>query len=416
MGERIEERGFARVERAVLFAFAALLPLHTLFTAPVVGRAAPGDLLFLVAAAIVVVRHRSFARDRALLAPFALVAVLFLPSVGGAADRAVAATQLAILLYVTMLFALGAKATRDGHGNALRMGFVSGVVANALLGLFGVMALIAFHLPNHFSEITGAYGTIANDAPLTMMRATGATEGANMLAAQIVAAAFVLLGSPKRGAREYAALVILVAVLPFTAGHVMLAGVTALCVYAATITAGRRRAYFGALATGVASVLVLFTIARGLPLSAHAPFFDLRPSPYLLCHATALSELRAHPITGVGLEHFARAWPSYVDRALEARVFEGMDSYVGTAWDPHSTYLGFAAEGGAFGVVALGALTVLLLRARHATVREYLGLATFALLAAFVLDVLTNREIALGLGLLFALPKRKQLAARVEFR
>jgi hypothetical protein len=391
------------LERAVLFAWAAALPLHSLARPPFLPRATLGDLLFPIAFAIVFLRGASVSsvlRERALFAPFAVVAVGFLPSVLAAAHAGVAASQLAILLYVTLLFAAAAKGARDGHGDALRAGFVTGVTANALLGLFGVVALVITRAPNGFTEITGAGGRITSGADLTLIRVYGATEGANMLAAQIAVALFLLVSKPTRSTPEKVALAVLVTALPFTAGHVMLAGTAALCVHSARTSAGVRRTSFSAGAAAALASLVLFTVARGLPLSAAAPFVDLRPSPYLLCHVTALSIARAHPFFGVGLEHFADAWPSHVDRALEARAFEGMDLYIGTAWDPHSTYLGFAAEGGVAGVLAMAALVVLLFRARHRAPPAFFGLAVFALVAAFVLDVLTNREIAFGLGLL----------------
>jgi O-antigen ligase len=138
-----------------------------------------------------------------------------------------------------------------------------------------------------------------------------------------------------------------------------------------------------------------------LPLSSSAPFFDTRPNLYRAAHTVDLEVFASAPITGVGLETFAKAWPMHDDGARFAANFAGSQEHlVGVPLDTHSTWLGYLAEAGVFGGLVLVALVVLALRSRRGGRPELDAALVFAAATGVFVDVLTNRELAVVIGVL----------------
>ena len=101
-------------------------------------------------------------------------------------------------------------------------------------------------------------------------------------------------------------------------------------------------------------MLVLSLWFRLLPLRPAPPFIDTDVSLYRVIHEIAWSMFRAHPLAGVGLENFHRAWPVHYDPTRHDAAFgRGLEVYLGRPWDPHGTVQGYLAEGGLPGLAAV---------------------------------------------------------------
>jgi hypothetical protein len=390
----------------LLFVFGVLLPLHALHPLPllpVVGRAGPGELLFPLAFMALLGAPRSWLgtlrRSVSLLLPALLVLLGFLPSVLFAVSRRGAVTQLGVLVYVALLFFMGAHAARGGFGRWLSRGFVLGVCSNVVLGLaFAV-------LWGSSGESTGLHG--GGHVP----RLVGLAETPNMLSAQVTVALVVTLFTDAVPARLKSPAIALLGVGFVGAwGHTTFATIVAALALLALTSSEMRRQLFAAGAVASAGLLYAAMRVRVFPLSAESPYLNMGPSPYVLCHRAAAKAFSQHPFVGVGLESFGMVWPSVVDTALLMRTFSPDEAVARAAFDPHSTYLGYAAEGGVFGILVLVGLGLMALRAARTQRPPFLGLVLFAMVAGLTMDVLTNREIFLGLGLLFTKKSDNPLA------
>jgi O-antigen ligase len=386
--------------RAALFVFGAALPYHGVVAIEGLPAVGAGDLLFFVPLLLALRETATLRRDRALLAPLGIVVVGFAAAtlLAGAGARSFA--QIAVFAYTALLFFVGARLARAGLAAHVRDGLVAGVALNVTFGLLGA-ASIKLGGPAMFIDDT--WWSAPGAGPV---RITGLTESPNMLAAEATVALALLLAAKELAPRARVLVGVLAFGLVLTLGHVTLAGACGLSVYLASRSASapwKRRAFAG-VAAGSFAAMVGLIFWRGLPLTSELPFVDTGLAAYAVCDRTALAMFRAHPLAGVGLERFIDAWPAYVDRAFEARAYPAYAEGPHAALDPHSTYLGFAAEAGVFGVAVVAALIALGLRARRAAEPAFLALLAYALVAGLVMDVLTNRELFLGLGLLACAP------------
>ena len=101
-------------------------------------------------------------------------------------------------------------------------------------------------------------------------------------------------------------------------------------------------------------VLLLSLWFRVVPLRPTSPFIDTGIGPYRVCHDIAWSMFRAHPLTGVGLENFHRAWPDHYDPARHDAAYRGGAEVLrGRPLDPHGTVQGYLAEAGLPGLAAV---------------------------------------------------------------
>ena len=372
--------------RALLFLWAAGLPIHRLPFATPIDRAGLGEWLFpiaLVAGVPLVARRRE-----ALVVP--LLYALLLPSVVFALDRHAAVVQLAIFVYVASILVLARAVTLQGAGPALLAGIITGAAVTAIWG---------FIEPQRDAWLVARWP-----------RPLGLLESPNMVAMQACAGilAALVLGRSWR----YVAVAAFAITAVMTFGHVAIVAMTTALFVGWRTTTGRNRRAFA-----VAGVLaVTFVIAsmrvRFFPLSSVAPYIDLRPPLYVPPHAIALETFASSPVVGVGLECFTLAWPTHDDGMRFAASYAGgLEYLLGVPLDTHSTWLGLLAEAGVFGALVLAGLLALAWRSRGRTLALDAALV-FAAGVSLFLDVLTSRELALVFGVLLAQrPARTRAAA-----
>ncbi|RJP28985.1 MAG: O-antigen ligase family protein [Candidatus Omnitrophota bacterium] len=138
-------------------------------------------------------------------------------------------------------------------------------------------------------------------------------------------------------------------------------------------------------------------------------------SLYMHLFDAAARMFKDHPITGVGIGMFNEKVIDYVDwqrkDVLLSHFYRNQQTWHGKS-DPHSTYLGWAAETGALGLLAVMFLIILYLRKMWALSEHpgaqiktlvvcYMAGMSGILINAFYIDILTMRHfwffIALGL-------------------
>lgn len=393
-----------RSARPVLIGlWAAALPFHRSFIGSgVLTRAGLGEWLAPLALGVLLPAFFRDKREWRALVPAAIVALGFLPSVICALDRSAALAQWCILVYVASLVALGQAASALGYRPAAIAGYVAGTAAACALGLGG-MALAA----------TGHETSLAHLTPWisSVPRPVGPTATPNALALEaavgLVAARELARGAGTRiRALSIASAVLFSVTIACSFGHVVFA-VLPTVAFLLSRSSNRPTRIASRVALALSLVLLVLSIrVRLVPLSSRAPFIDLRPTPYVVAHAIALDELRSSPFVGVGLECFARAWPLHYDAArFDQAYVEGQEGSLGVALDPHSTYLGYLAEAGLFGAAVLVGLGAVAMRARRRADLAFDALIVFAAVGGVFVDLLTNRELALAIGL-FATRRR----------
>ncbi len=127
------------------------------------------------------------------------------------------------------------------------------------------------------------------------------------------------------------------------------------------------------------------------------------PSRHLVLDDAALRMVRAHPLTGVGPGRFPRALPAALDPDLARPAYHAAGQPLATPLDPHSTYLGWAAEAGVPTLLAILLLFGSALRRADGLPRPWrtVMVATLCgfLLDGWQLDILTLRPLWAWLGL-----------------
>jgi O-antigen ligase len=383
---------------ALLLLWAAALPHHP-FAASPSPRLGAGEwgtpLVALVTAWVLASVDRSdrwtILRDAS--APLVVIVVGLAPSIPFALAPGRAIVQLAVLGYVASIFAIGhVLGSIDArYGRLLLTGLLVGTIARAVTAWL------------HPLEDPW----LASGWP----RPLGPAESPNMIALQSSAGAVaaLVLRRVTTDSRARAALlastVLLAATTLATLGHALIAALVAaaFAIWKAWRTSRPRAATIAGTAAILALLLLgLSARTRLVPLHREPPFLDLRPDLYAAAHEVALETFRDRPFTGVGLEGFHDAWRARDDgRRFAGYVPEGRSYEPGTPIDPHSTWLGYLAEGGLCGAAVLVVLVVLGARAARQRDDRLLDLVlAFAAAGACVADVLTNRELALVLGVL----------------
>lgn len=79
-----------------------------------------------------------------------------------------------------------------------------------------------------------------------------------------------------------------------------------------------------------------------------APMINASPNAYRVLHAASFRMIAAHPLAGVGLAQFGRRLPEFT--AVEERANAWVPLAAGVDYEPHSTWLGWAAEWGLLGL------------------------------------------------------------------
>jgi len=331
-----------------------------------------------------------------------LVALLpLLASIPLALDRSAAAVQCVVLVYVGGLYVIGVRLGSRADGAISLHVYTAGCVFVAMLGLVGVV-LAWCGLDSH--DLARSYQMI-----ITSPRATGPTETPAMLG---VACSTGLVGTcvlaqhgviGTRTSWLYAAA--LAAALVATQSRAVAVMLVALPFALLEVSLARwsRRALVVVAASGFAMLIGSLRF-RLLPLTVEPPFIDLHTSLYAMCHELAADTFSNHPLSGVGLEGFHDAFRSQFTSSRFAEAFEGLPMLPdGAALDPHSTYFGYLAEAGVFGIASelsfLGLIVVCLRRSRGPLLAAFV----VAVLSGLFLDVLTNRALALLIGLLVGL-------------
>jgi O-antigen ligase len=100
------------------------------------------------------------------------------------------------------------------------------------------------------------------------------------------------------------------------------------------------------LATAAATVWGVFPLRDGR--------LNTRPNAYRVLHAAAIRMFAARPLTGVGPGEFGRRLGEYT--TPEERSSAWPPVLLAVDYDPHSTWLGWAAESGLLGLSAWIAL------------------------------------------------------------
>lgn len=349
-------------------------------------RAGAGEWLFPFALVAVLLLPR---RTPVTIRPFALPLVLlgFAPAVLLSIDPLASAVQLGVLLYVATILMIAREAALRGEGAWVLGGFTVGALSSSAVG---------FLAPQVDPWLVAGWP-----------RPLGFTESPNMLATQACTGALAAYVLRQRVSSSLGRVSLLTTMFALgatalaTLGHVVFAAIVAVFAAPAIFTKGRVRSFALAGATGSAALLLASTRVRLLPLASHFPFFDRRPNLYAAAHAVDIDVFRSHPFTGVGLECFSKTWRAYDDGLrFTANFAGGQEHFVGVPLDTHSTWLGYPAEGGLFGVLVLAGITWLALRARKNAAPELTILLVFAAGVGFFADVLTSREIALVAGVL----------------
>ncbi len=358
--------------RSVLFVFGVLLPLHALRPVPALASLGPAQLLFPVALVVLLGKPAAWAatlrRSVSLLGPFALVCLAFLPAVLASSARGDAFKHLAVLAFAALSFFVGAQSSRAGLGRFLARGLLVGVCANVAL------ALVAAVLSRPAGQAAQAH------AP----RLVGAAESPDALTAELCVALAIGLFSDAVPARLRTPTFALLGLgLVGAWGHATLAVLIAAFTIFALASEEMRRQLIWALAACTGALTYAGLRVKLLPLSGESPFLNLTPSPYVLLHREAARAFAAHPLTGAGLP-FAYT---------------------------QSTYVGYAAEAGLGGILAMLGLVLLALRAARGQRPPFLGVVLFALAAGLTMDVLRCPEIFLGLGLLYTKKTDNALAS-----
>jgi O-antigen ligase len=180
------------------------------------------------------------------------------------------------------------------------------------------------------------------------------TAGANALALYLqpsLALCLYLIGRPSgadRWLRYAPGLLVLTAALTFSRS---LVGVL-LVVTLAACGPGRlrwlsRRRNLLAVATGALLIAtVAATIWAVFPLRAGR--LNTRPNAYRVLHAGAIRMFAARPLTGVGPDAFGRRFAEFTTPDERRSAWPPLRASIDL--DPHSTWLGWAAEGGLLGL------------------------------------------------------------------
>ena len=392
-----------------MLSFFAALPFHR---PPVVTGLGPAlalpELLFLPLAGLLALalhhQHAWRSTPRTGLALAAVLVVGLAPSVLLAGDRRRALVQLVVLVYVALIHQAALAAVALGLRRAALQALVAGAALACALGLLAAATGWA----------GGPLGHLAIIHPWSpLARPIGPTESPTMLAMIALGAGAATLALVReRGLRRWQAGLLLALfglTLVLSQSRVLLAVAAGAGVAWGWSNRGGRRSGLrrasGLLLAGSAlAVLALSLWVRVVPLRPAPPFIDTGPSVYRVCHAIAWSMFRAHPLAGVGLENFHRAWPDHYDPARHDAAYQGWTGRLrGRPMDPHGTVQGYLAEAGLPGLVVVTLVAALMWRRRkgHAGLPpEALGLLIALASALFFTDLLTERSTFATLGLL----------------
>jgi hypothetical protein len=331
------------------------------------------------------------------------------PSVLLAGDRRRALAQLAVLIYVALIHQAALAVGTLGLRRAALRSLVAGAVVACLMALYATFVAWLGGDPGHLAV---RYPWMPAARPL------GPTESPTMLAMIALgggAAALTLRRERALPGWTAAAVAGLFALtLLLSQSRVVLAAAAGAGVaWAWSSGVARspgsralRRTPGLALAGAAVGVLLLSLWFRVVPLQPASPFIDTGTGPYRVCNEIAWSMFRAHPLAGVGLENFHRAWPEHYDPTRHDPAYRGgAEPLRGLPMDPHGTVQGYLAEAGLPGLAAVMLAAVLMWRRRGRrgeAAPETLGFLAALACALFFTDLLTERSTFATLGLLLS--------------
>ena len=145
-----------------------------------------------------------------------------------------------------------------------------------------------------------------------------------------------------------------------------------------------------------------------------APFIDTGISLYRVCHDIAWSMFRAHPLAGVGLENFHRAWPEHYDPVRHDAAYGGWaEALRGRPWTPMApcrvTWPRRACR-----AWRRDAGVAFLMWRRRGSAPETLGFLAALACALFFTDLLTERSTFATLGLLLSTSRHPSPTPRIR--
>jgi hypothetical protein len=377
--------------------FLASLPFHR---PPVTRRfgpalAIPEVLFVLVALAAVLGWRRLRPVQTTGLQLAGVYVVLFGVTVPFAVDPKRAFAHLAVLVYVALIYQTALLMHSYDRGRAALKSLLAGSVVACVLGLAGFIAH-PFGLDR--------FGWAATFPWMPVARPVGPTETPAMLgmiALVGVTAAVTLwrdgdLGRiPAMGSAGLFGVALLVG-----QSRVLLTALIGLSVGLLTTRPSRSGRIAGAALLFTSAALLVGSLCwRVIPISDRWPYLDTTRSPYRVCHEIAARMWLDHPVHGVGLENFHLKWPLYYDSARDDIAFGR--SFERVPMDPHNTLLGYLAEAGLPGLLAMVLAGYLVWRRRGPSplVAAFVA-ATLA--ATLFTDVFTERSTWACLGLLAA--------------
>jgi O-antigen ligase len=316
----------------------------------------PSDVVF-VAAVLIAALTRRFRRCDVALCGAALLPVLVVFSSAGIHGFGGTAVRDVLRVCYSMLV-LGVMAHVRLDRTEIRRLLAVWVAWASVLALTAIVAEVAVLLFGwEPSALARADSRLLGPA---IVRLHGPLEAnAFVLYLSIaIATTFWLAGHMRHPHVWYCSFAVLVIAVPFTLSR----GIAGLLVTIALLVCQasdqfprlwRLRVPLVASALAVALVAAALTVRAILPIERNAAGrlrINTAESFYYVLHRAALRMLVARPLTGVGIGRFGMELPRYTSR--EERVNAWVRVADGRDWDPHSTWLGWAAECGIPGVLA----------------------------------------------------------------
>jgi O-antigen ligase len=252
--------------------------------------------------------------------------------------------RVAYSMAVMILFAHLRLSTRQIEGMAWTWLITACVVS--LVGLLALAAVTLFGVPENLL----ASASSANLGP-GVIRA-GSTLGANALALflQPSLAMCVHLMRERTDAvpwvRRALALLLATAVSTFSRSIVGMFLVLTLAL------PRHRRWVLGPATAALLTATVAATVWAVFPIQDGR--VNTRPNAYRVLHIAAARMFAARPLTGVGPGEFGRRLADFTTAAERTAAWPPV--VIGRDYDPHSTWLGWAAECGLLGLAAWGVL------------------------------------------------------------
>jgi O-antigen ligase len=219
------------------------------------------------------------------------------------------------------------------------------LVTACVVSLVGLVALAAVVAGAPESPLAGASSPNLGPGVIRAASTLGANALALFVQPSLAMCLYLMRERPDAAPRLRRALGLLLAtdVLTFSRSVVGALLVLFLALRRRLLAAAAALLFVAALA---ATVWAVFPLQAGR--------LNTRPNAYRVLHAAAARMFVAHPMAGVGPGHFGRRLADFTTAAERSEAWPPV--VIGRDYDPHSTWLGWAAECGLLGLAAWGGL------------------------------------------------------------